>query len=282
MDSSMGRVRLLHKGFVVDSHNSVAEEDALGFVRALAGERRARRSLPDPTSFLMDEELVVRCAGGESILRLPWFDEDLFVGRQLPDISEMPANVRLPAVEHYLAGLRGERGSFAFVSYGHAYRVDALPVRRQDGRIAAVLGVATPTHGLPAAAVAYERTAQRLERSAAQAEQRAERHRAARQRSREEAERARAARSRMAAERARAHAQRLRAGTVASEAPAITPREADVLTFASHGLTSNEIAEQLVLSPGTVRTHFENVYLKLGVSDKAAAVATALRHGLIE
>ena len=267
---------------MVDTENSVAEEDALGFVRALAGERRSRRSLPDPTSFLMDGELVVRCAGGESILRLPWFDEDLFVGRQLPDITEMPANVRSPAVEHYLAALHGRRGSFAFVSYGHAYRVEALPVRRQDGRIAAVLGVATPAHGLPAAAVAYARTTQRLERSAAEAEQRAERHRTARRYSREEAERARAAQSRAGAERARAHAQRLRAGAAASEAPVTTPREADVLTLASHGMTSNEIAEQLVVSPGTVRTHFENVYLKLGVSDKAAAVATALRHGLID
>jgi DNA-binding CsgD family transcriptional regulator len=267
---------------VLDSGNSVAEADALGFVRGLAGERRARQSLPDPTSFLMDGELVVQCAGGESIMRLPWFDEDLFVGRQLPDISELPAHVRSRAVEHYRAALDGRRGSFAFVSYGHAYRVDALPVRRQDGRIAAVLGVATPARGLPAAAVAYERTAQRLERSAAQAEQRAERHRTAGRRSREEAERARAGQSRAAATRARAHARHLRAGAAAPAAPAITPREADVLTLASHGMTSNEIAEQLVLSPGPVRTHFETVYLKLGVSDKAAAVAAALRHGLID
>jgi DNA-binding CsgD family transcriptional regulator len=267
---------------VVDFENSVAEEHALDFVRGLAGDRRARQRLPDPTSFLMDGDLVVRCAGGESIMRLPWFDDDLFVGRQLPDISEMPADIRSRAVEHYLAALHGRRGSFAFVSYGHAYRVDALPVRRQDGRIAAVLGVATPAHGLPAAAVAYERTAQRLERSAAQAEQRAERHRTAGRRSREEAERARAGQSRAAAARARAHAQHLRAGAAAPATPVITPRETDVLTLASHGMTSKEIAEQLVLSPGTVRTHFENVYLKLGVSDKAAAVAAALRYGLIE
>jgi two-component system nitrate/nitrite response regulator NarL len=52
--------------------------------------------------------------------------------------------------------------------------------------------------------------------------------------------------------------------------------------LASHGLTSVEIAQQLVLSAGTVRTHLENIYLKLGVSDKAAAVATALRYGLID
>ena len=36
------------------------------------------------------------------------------------------------------------------------------------------------------------------------------------------------------------------------------------------------------MSQGTVRTHLEHIYLKLGVSDKAAAVAAALRHGLIE
>jgi two-component system nitrate/nitrite response regulator NarL len=74
----------------------------------------------------------------------------------------------------------------------------------------------------------------------------------------------------------------LRAGSAATDAPAITPREADVLVLASHGLTSGEIAGELVVSAGTVRTHLENIYVKLGVSDKAAAVATALRHGLID
>ncbi|MGZ6564727.1 MAG: hypothetical protein ACXVH1_35200 [Solirubrobacteraceae bacterium] len=41
------------------------------------------------TFFLMYEELVVQTAAGESILRLPRFEEGLFVGRQLPDISEI-------------------------------------------------------------------------------------------------------------------------------------------------------------------------------------------------
>jgi DNA-binding NarL/FixJ family response regulator len=36
------------------------------------------------------------------------------------------------------------------------------------------------------------------------------------------------------------------------------------------------------VSSATVRTHLQNVYPKLGVCDKAAAVAAALRHGLIE
>ncbi|MEA2285186.1 MAG: two-component system, NarL family, nitrate/nitrite response regulator NarL, partial [Solirubrobacteraceae bacterium] len=42
------------------------------------------------------------------------------------------------------------------------------------------------------------------------------------------------------------------------------------------------IAEQLFLSPATVKTHFEHIYEKLGVGDRAAAVAQALRTGLID
>lgn len=266
----------------LDPNSSVSEDAALGFMTAGAAHRRGMRGMPEPTSFLMDGELVVQAAEGESILRLPWFDDALFVGRQLPDISEMPRNVRSPAVDRYRAALAGERGRFGFVSYGHAYSVEAVPVHGDDGRITAVLGIATPAREFPAAAAAYERTAERLTRSAARAEQRAEWHHAAGRRAEEVAERERAQRSCGAAQRARVHARRLRAGSAAPGAPSITPREADVLVLASHGLTSGEIAEALVVSVGTVRTHLENIYSKLGVSDKAAAVATAIRHGLID
>ena len=67
-----------------------------------------------------------------------------------------------------------------------------------------------------------------------------------------------------------------------AEPPSITPRETEVLSLASHGLTHCEIAELLCVSSATVRTHLQNIYPKLGVCDKAAAVAAALRHGLIE
>ena len=261
---------------------AVSEDEARRLLSGRAQERRGRSARPDTTIFYMDRDLVCRSAAGESILRLPWFDEDLFVGCQVPDISEMPKNVRLPAVSHYRAALEGELGRFAFVSYGHAYTVDAVPVEHEDGRIAAVLGIATPVRRLPAAAAAYERTASRLERSAAEAEQRAARHRAAGREPQERAELERAHRSRTAAERALLQASRLQGGEAVPDPPSVTPREADVLTLASHGLTSAEIAEQLVVSVGTVRTHLENVYEKLGVADKAAAVATALRHGLID
>jgi DNA-binding CsgD family transcriptional regulator len=264
-----------------DLPNAISEHTARDLLNASAAQRRGRRRTPDPSLFLMDAGLVVHAAAGESILRLPWFDDGLFVGRQLPDIAEMPKNVRAPAVSHYRAALGGESGRFAFVSYGHAYTVDAMPVHR-DGRIDAVLGIATPAREFPAAAAAYKRTAARLAQAAANAERRAEAYRAAGRRGEAATERERAQRSRKAAQRAQAHARRLREGNDARDALSVTPREAEVLVLASHGLTSAEIAEHLVVSVGTVRTHLENTYLKLGASDKAAAVATALRYGLID
>ena len=62
----------------------------------------------------------------------------------------------------------------------------------------------------------------------------------------------------------------------------LTHRELQVLQLASHGRTAGEIAEELFVSPSTVATHFKHVYEKYGVSDRAAAVAKALREGLIE
>jgi PAS domain S-box-containing protein len=61
----------------------------------------------------------------------------------------------------------------------------------------------------------------------------------------------------------------------------LTPRELQVLQLAAQGCAGREIAERLVVSPATVRTHFGRIYEKYGVSDRAAAVAKALRDGLI-
>jgi hypothetical protein len=123
---------------------ALSETLALGLLAGrLTPRPRPRRSI-DPSSFLMDHDLVVRSAEGESILRLPWFEEDLFAGRQLPDISEFPRDVLDLCVEHYRAGLAGERSRFAFTSYGHTYTVQAVPVRGEDGRICAVMGIAIP------------------------------------------------------------------------------------------------------------------------------------------
>jgi PAS domain S-box-containing protein len=62
----------------------------------------------------------------------------------------------------------------------------------------------------------------------------------------------------------------------------LTPRESEVLTLAARGFAGPEIAEQLVLSPATVKTHFSNIYEKLGVRSRAAAVAKAMQLGEID
>jgi DNA-binding NarL/FixJ family response regulator len=67
----------------------------------------------------------------------------------------------------------------------------------------------------------------------------------------------------------------------AQAATPLTPRELELLQLAADGLCGPMIAEELVLSRATVRTHFENIYTKLDVHDRAAAVAKAMRLGLI-
>jgi PAS domain S-box-containing protein len=61
----------------------------------------------------------------------------------------------------------------------------------------------------------------------------------------------------------------------------LTPRELEVLQLAAEGHSTEAIAARLVLSPGTVKTHFHHIYGKLGAPDRASAVATAMRLGLI-
>lgn len=65
----------------------------------------------------------------------------------------------------------------------------------------------------------------------------------------------------------------------ASSSP-LTRRELEVLALAANGLNGPAIAEALVLSPATVRTHFGHIYEKLEVCERAAAVAKAMRLGL--
>jgi PAS domain S-box-containing protein len=62
----------------------------------------------------------------------------------------------------------------------------------------------------------------------------------------------------------------------------LSARELEVLRLAAGGHSGPQIAERLTVSPGTVKSHFENIYEKLGVRDRTAAVAHALRIGLIE
>lgn len=62
----------------------------------------------------------------------------------------------------------------------------------------------------------------------------------------------------------------------------LTPRERDVLRLTAQGLSAPEIGFELHVSAATVKTHLQSLYGKLGVSDRAAAVAEGMRHGLLE
>ena len=61
----------------------------------------------------------------------------------------------------------------------------------------------------------------------------------------------------------------------------LTKRETEVLEQLSEGLEYREIAENLIISPATVRKHIENIYRKLQVNNKMRAVKKAADHGLI-
>jgi two-component system nitrate/nitrite response regulator NarL len=73
-------------------------------------------------------------------------------------------------------------------------------------------------------------------------------------------------------------------GVQARREPAtvLSPREHDVLRGLARGLTGPQIASELHVSPSTVKTHLQRLYERLGVSDRAAAVAEGMRRGLIE
>lgn len=64
--------------------------------------------------------------------------------------------------------------------------------------------------------------------------------------------------------------------------PALSPREHEILARAASGLSGPDIARDLQISTATVKTHLRNIYEKLGVSERAAAVAEAMRRGLLE
>jgi two-component system, NarL family, nitrate/nitrite response regulator NarL len=77
-------------------------------------------------------------------------------------------------------------------------------------------------------------------------------------------------------------AQEIQVRERAGGRPELTARESEVLQLIAAGLSAPQIAEQIHLSTTTVKTHLHTLYEKLGVSDRAAAVAEGMRRGLLE
>lgn len=73
----------------------------------------------------------------------------------------------------------------------------------------------------------------------------------------------------------------IRTGSKATGADNLTARELEVLALMADGGSNREIAGKLGISPKTVNRHVENIFNKLGVSSRAAAVAKALKTGTI-
>jgi DNA-binding NarL/FixJ family response regulator len=72
------------------------------------------------------------------------------------------------------------------------------------------------------------------------------------------------------------------AGDAINAIEGLTPRELDVLRLIGRGATNAEIAEQLYVGEGTVKTHVGHIFAKLGLRDRAAAVVFAFDQGLVE
>ncbi|WP_028265024.1 response regulator [Arthrobacter sp. MA-N2] len=76
-------------------------------------------------------------------------------------------------------------------------------------------------------------------------------------------------------------ARELRTRRETTEKPTLTPRELEIVRLAADGYSGQKIASELHVSLATVKTHLQHIYDKLDVSDRASAVAQAIRRGFL-
>jgi DNA-binding NarL/FixJ family response regulator len=78
------------------------------------------------------------------------------------------------------------------------------------------------------------------------------------------------------------YATRSRTAPLAAELSRLTDREREVVALAAEGLTNEQIATRLVVSPATSKTHVSRAMVKLGVRDRAQLVVLAYESGLVK
>jgi len=76
--------------------------------------------------------------------------------------------------------------------------------------------------------------------------------------------------------------EQIRVRGTGDDRPLLTTREREVLDLMAEGMSGPQIAEKLIVALSTVKTHQARLYQKLDVSERAAAVAEAMRRGLLE
>ena len=81
--------------------------------------------------------------------------------------------------------------------------------------------------------------------------------------------------------KSRTFASRSKTPTPATRLEVLTEREREVLALVGEGLTNDEIAARLFLSPATAKTHVSHVMLKLGARDRAQLVVIGYETGLV-
>ena len=269
-------------------------------VFARLGELRRRQGRFDEAATLF-ERAQPDPGGILGTARLAWDRGDTETARDLGDalLERLPDTdrvERLAALE-LMADLRGTAGEVAGAEEAVAEFEVVAETAGTDwltGRASHLRGRVALTNGDPAGARAaiqlaldaYQRVELPFEEALAhadlaRAQQALERHGSARPQARTAAETFERLGATVEADRVRAMLDERSAADNGTAGGVLSPREEEVLRLVARGESNQEIADELVISPHTVRRHVSNLLTKLEVSSRTAAAAWAHEHDLV-